>query len=753
VPNLTFSRRDWLIGFAIIVLAFAFRMVIIMDRAHAPNAIAAFDPLPQGHDQFKYYLHIQEFREGLFPPDRYFYQPGMSWFLIASSRIIRTANLGALRVWTAALAALNCGLFVATTRLAFGRRWVGVIAGILFAIYPVGAFYDTDFVITAQTTMLLSLGLFGVLWLWRSPHNWTGAVLYGVSFGAIAVTRFEPIFLAPVFGLWLIGVRRDRRAVLQVALAAVLCVAVTLPIVVHNLSHGADYLITPVGQAEIYRGNNRDTAGNYGGGQASATTNFDYMHYLWVDIRLEPRRFVELELHKVGMYLSPDEPGNNLNYKESGEAVSPLLRSIPLDFRILLILSLFGFFALLREREPAAILLGAAFLVLMAAIMLIWVEARLRTPTIVFMIPMAAYGIVYAVGHFPVKRRAGTITVSYPDLRLFAVSAGIIVVVLVVAQFFYRDLPRPVTVDKLPDSAQHADAVYDQTLKLVGWKIEENYSRAGIIEPFHPYVVSLYWELIQPTTVDYGFAVALVIDGERVLGVDFPVGFISYPDRTTSTWKPGEIHVEHVGLAYNKFIGPVDISGDLLLSVYSDPAAAHLFPAEGVPAAPTHLLLAQPALIWGEGELPEMAAIPAAPVAFGKVLDLYGWTYPCVVTSGEPVDITLGWRTTHHPISRPNIFAVYILTETNAVAAQADSPPHAGRLLATSLPTGFAFGDTKQLTAPAEPGTYTLYTTVYDYDTGNRLSISGAPDNLLKLGTLQVVSSGAVTPNDTCYVR
>ena len=89
-------------GLAIIALAFAFRMVIIIDRAQAPNDIAAFDPLPQGHDQFKYYQHIQDFRAGLFPPNRYFYQPGMSWFLIASSRIIRTDNLGALRVWTAA---------------------------------------------------------------------------------------------------------------------------------------------------------------------------------------------------------------------------------------------------------------------------------------------------------------------------------------------------------------------------------------------------------------------------------------------------------------------------------------------------------------------------------------------------------------------------------------------------------------------------------------------------------------------------
>jgi len=413
-----------------------------------------------------------------------------------------------------------------------------------------------------------------------------------------------------------------------------------------------------------------------------------------------------------------------------------------------LILSMFGWLTLLRQRDPAAMLLGLAFLTLMGGIMLIWVEARLRTPTVVFMIPLAAYGIVYGIEHFPVRGR----TVSRSDLKHFALSAAMIIAVLSIAQVFYLKLPRPVIVDELPDSAQRAEAVYDQTLKLVGWEIQESYSRAGIIEPFHPYVVSLYWELLKPTPIDYNFALAFVVDGERVLGTDHPIGYVSHPRLTTSQWETRKIYVEHVSLAYKEFSGPVEISGDLLLSVYSDRTAIQLLPAEGVPSAPTHLRLAQPALIWGTGELPDMIANPAEPIPFGNILRLAGWTYPCVVKQGKLMEVTLGWHTTQQPISRSYIFAVYILSETHDITAQADSPPHNGRLLSTSLPTNFAFSDTKQFSAPSELGVYSVYTAIYDYETKDRLTIPGVSDGLFKLGTIEVSSLDVPqTADSACY--
>src|SRR5262245_56041716 len=129
MPYLNFTRRDWLIAIIIIAVAFGYRLVVIVDRAHAPNELSGFDPLPTGSDQAVYYSTISAFRNGIFPPAAYYFQPGMSWFMIGISTLMRTDNLGALRVMVAALASLNCGLMIAVARMAFGKRWVSILAG------------------------------------------------------------------------------------------------------------------------------------------------------------------------------------------------------------------------------------------------------------------------------------------------------------------------------------------------------------------------------------------------------------------------------------------------------------------------------------------------------------------------------------------------------------------------------------------------------------------------------------------------
>jgi len=738
------TRRDVLLGLAIVFVAFGYRLIIIVDRAHAPAAVSAFDPLPVGTDQATYYSHIGAYRAGDFPPARYYFQPGMSWYMVASNALLRTDNLGALRVFQAALASANCGLFVMVGWLAFGRRSVGFLAGLGLALYPVSAFYDTDFVIVAQATALLTLGLIGALWLGRSPRAWGAAALFGLSFGALALTRFDALLLGPIFGLWLLAVRRDRRAFLQVGLAALLCVAVILPVALHNRAGGAPYLITPVGQQELYRGNNRDTGGDWGGGQASATTSDRYLQTLWKDIRLAPRRFAELELRKIGLFLSAGEPGNNLSYVGAGRNLSRALRWNPLSFPVLLALFGFGLAQLAQQRRwDLVALFASSLLATLAATLTIWVEARIRTPGVVILWPVVAYGLVRAAEQLAGWRRAWRERRAAPawrEVRLIFAPLPVLALVLIAAPLAADRLPRPLTVEALPASVQRADAVYDGTLRLLGWEIQEEYSRAGIIRPFDPYVVSLYWTLLQPTAADYSFALALVIDGERVTGFDHPIGRVSYPDHPTSQWEPGTLYVEHVGLSYKGFEGPIERSGDLLLAVYPERRADAVLPAEGIRGSPAHLRLAQPAIIWGPGRLPDLATPTDIP--FGDVLRLRGWTAPAEGRAGDAVEITLGWQTTRTPITRLLIFSVQLLDASGQSAAQKDSPPHDGQLLSTSLPTDYRFADTKTLTLPEAPGSYQLVALIYDYETGQRLAVPGQPDAMLPLGELVVTGGG-----------
>jgi hypothetical protein len=681
----------------------------------------------------------------------------MGWFLIGAAALLRTDNLAVLRLFVAALASINCGLMIAIVRLAFNNRWMAVLAGLLLALYPVGAFYDTDFVIASQSLELVCIGLFGVLWLWRRPANWTGAVLFGLGFGVISITRFELITLMPIMALWLIWKQRTRRTLFQVALAAVIAIAIMLPTIWRNHSHGTNYLLTPTGPAEIYRGNNRDADGTYGGGQASATTYGEYYDLLWKDIQLSIPRFIELELHKVGLYLSRNEPGNNLNYVVAGAQFTPLLQINPLNFSILMGLFLFSVIIGLWRREQAATLFGLMFLVMMAVTMLIWIEARIRTPVICVMIPVIAYGVVTAVNMVrglphplvpsPQAERGNpqaTTLVAIVwtgirgEIKLLLLAAAAVIVILLLGNFAEHNLPQPVTISALPGSAHVANAIYDGTLKLVGWNIEDQYSHDGNIQTRHPYVVSLYWELVKPTTINYSYSVGFYEDGP-IVSYDQPVGAVSYPHTVTSQWDMNRIYVDHVGLTYASYNGPeLERTGAVLLTVYPWRSAEQILPAEGFPGNPIHIQLTQAAIVNPPGELPKgfPTDIPATP--FGDKLILKGWQFQASAKPGDKIPVTLGWETTSVPMNRSYSIGVFIFTSAGKFVGQTDSAPHDGALLTFEMPTSYQFADVKQLQLPTDPDTYSLYVCVYDSETQDRLAVSGTTDNLKKIGEVTV---------------
>lgn len=731
LPELTFTRRDWLIALAVIVLAFSYRMVIIAERATAPNELANFDPLSPGGDQNTYFQQFHGFADGTYPPDKFFYQPGLPYFLLVASKVMGTDNLGALRVFTAALAALNCGVMLAVGRLVTGERRAGILAALLLAVYPVSAFYDTDFVITSQALILTTLSLFGTLWLWRNPGAWVGAVLLGLCSGAAAVTRFEVAALGPVCGLWLIAVRRDRRTLLQVGLAAVLAAAVIAPVALHNRSGGADYLITPVGPTEIHRGNSRDAPGVYGKSNSTQNTFYDHFQYLAKDIALEPARFVQLVLYKTALFLSHHEPGNNLNFFDSGVQVSRALAWNPLNFTMLLAATIYGMARLWQNGQKLSVsLLLAAAAGFMGTVLLIWVEARLRTPVIVMMLPAAAYGVIDLAD----RLRRAPVAALRQSLPLFAVTGALLLAVRLGVDY----LPRKVSVDALPADAVPAHVVYDGVLELVGWKTQEQYSPHNHFVPFRPYVVSLYWRLLEPVDVDYSFALKFLVDDAEMTGFDHPIGDVVYPYRTTSELDAGPIYVEHVSLSYRRFDGPFEQTGRLELVVYPERDFARAVPGVAPDGrAYPELVLGQPALTLGGGT---SEAAAGEHIAFGKVLVLTGWDVPEQGRAGESITIRTGWRTTDERMTASYVIGVYLFRD-GAFVCNTDGPPHDGRWLTLSIPADYQFDDVKLLQLPSEGGDYEVRVGVYSADDGARLPVANAVDDLYPIGRIRVEES------------
>lgn len=722
------SRRDVLLILLVIALAFTYRAIIICDRAAAPDNTGAFDPLPAGSDQLTYYKSIADYHAGTYPPSTFHYQPGISYFLIGLTNVIGTSNLAVLRLSLAALAAVNCGLLYGVTQLGFRNRRISLIAALLLAVYPVSAFYDTDLVITSQAVILLTVALFGALWMYRAPKRWFGAVLLGFVIGFGAITRLEVAAAAALLTGWLFAMRIRRHSLIPFALTALVAAAFVTPVVLHNRQGGADFLITPVGATEIYRGFNRDANGIYFVSRADFTTRVDHFHYLLLDAQLEPLRFMELILRKLGLFFSPTEPGNNLNYSLSGEAVSPLLRLNPLDFRVLLVLSAFGIIPLWRDNRRilwAFLAVGAG---MFGMTILIWIEARIRTPIVATLIPLAAYGL-YDIGTHasrPVFWRK-----RLPLLVTLIISLSL-------AWIAENNLPRKVTIPELPANAQPVNALYNDELRLVGYRLEDAYSPPGVIQIFRPYVVSLYWMLEQPTTTDYSFSLKYVVNDIVLDQYDHPIGYIGYPQQATSQWAAGHIYVEHIGMNVNRFDVPTEISGYLWLEIYPERDTSQLFDPVGVGSRP--LELARPALIFGDGGFDKLSVdeTQQAAVHYGKLLVLESWDLPTSGRGGESTTVTFGWQTTETQINDSYIIGVYFQNEAGQYVINFDTPPRDGALLTSSLPTGYRLEDQHTVILPEQPGPYQVFVAVYRERDGERLPLDGTTETLALIGTIQV---------------
>ncbi len=714
----------------IILLALGYRLLIMADRAAAPPDVAAWDPMPGGSDQKVYLERLQALQAGDYPPGRFRYQPGFVYFLGLVSALTGSGDLLSLRLFLVTLAAINCGLMAGITWLATGRRGAGLAAGLLLAFYPVSAFYDTDFVITSQALVLATL-MTGATWLaLRRRRLLLWPALTGLTLGAGAVTRFElvaPGLVSAGWLLWFMGLRRAWRQIVTLTLAALLLIT---PVVLHNRRGGADFLITPAGPEEMYRGNNRDTDGLRSPSNASATTHDDYLHWLLQDIALEPGRFAQLMLRKLAFFLGSQEAGNNLNFNLSGQAVSPWLARNPLNFSLLLVLTLAGLVMLWRAgQRPLALLLAGGALSYLLMVLLLWVESRLKTPIIAWMLPAAGFAIEGGL----VALRKGRLpaTLLRNKRALVAIAA-----LLLLIEAGVRELPRDVTLAALPADATPAHLIYDGTLELVGWQVREQYSPRHSIRPFHPWVVSLYWRLLQQTDVDYSFSLKFFIDDRAVIAYDRPLGYVAFPRDFSSNWQVGPVYVEHIGLSYKRYDGPLERTGRIVLDVYPQrDFEAGFDPFSVAGQRQSRPVLARPAILLPPGSNDVKPA--ETEVAFGDALYLLGVDLPARAAPGERVALRSAWRSGAGQIDAPYAIGVFLFRDGEFIS-NVDSPPAHGALQTFSLLPDYHFDDEKWLDLPPQPGLYEAYIAVYDQRDLVRLPVAGAVDNLHFIGSIEV---------------
>jgi hypothetical protein len=527
-----------------------------------------------------------------------------------------------------------------------------------------------------------------------------------------------------------------RPVLLHLVVSSLFTVLVIAPVTLWNMKAGDGkfQLITSTGMDEVYRANNRDATGVRSGDPAMETVDDGYQHALLTDILRNPLRFVELQLRKAGIYWSAQEPINNVDYIASGEAVSPLLRAIPLDFGVLTVLGWLGVLALAHDDRRLGAFFALTNLLIFAGVMVIWVEGRLKQPAVVPLIATTAYlalPLSRAIRGFDVRR----LMPRYAPLALTLVG------MFVYLNWARANLPAKHPLTTLPDDLRSVDVIFDDRLRLLGWRPLPEWPAAtlGWSRPRRSYVVELFWTLDEPTTEDYNAYIAYVDDGERYAGVDRPIGGVSYRPRLTSAWQPGEIYSEILGFKLPADIPP-ERSGDIRLGVYlledDDSRTITNVPATSLDGQPESVTL-QRLAVFGQLEPPDTPAehTPAEYV-FGDMIALHGYTLPGRAAPGEEVTLSFTWEAIGEVPADYTLF-LHVMDENDQLSVQLDAPPHNNTFVTSTWPPNYPVHDEIKLTMPDTPGLYRVYGGLYHAVTRERLPVD-APDYRPLLGEIIV---------------
>lgn len=730
---LKLRRLDYAAAVLVVLFALALRIVVMVDRARGDPLFA---PLPEGSDQLTYVRFAERYEQGTWPDAPFRYQPGFVYYLVLMRALVGT-SLVEMRLTYCLVGALACGFAVGAGWLLTRRRWGGYLAGLLLAVYPVAIFYSTELLVEGLATFYVSVFLFLVLWqrerlsLWRS-------VLIGLTIGVCTITRTNLALIWFAWALWLfISGAGWRRALAHSIVSFVALSAAIAPVTLYNLQagNGEFQLITEVGAEEVYRANSRDSDGTYMiYVPAWQTVDKGYDHALLVDIGLRPARFIELQLRKFAIYWSDSEPGNNIDYYLNGEDVSPLLRAIPLDFRILSAFGLMGLALLVYEQRRMGIFFAAVNVLIFVGVMVIWVVSRVRLPAVIPLVLTSAYLIVRLVDAY----RTGEWRLV---LRRLAPAALVLALVFLVCNWAIDHLPNKATYAALPAEATEASITFDGgQLRLVGWRFFDEWQAAelGWSQPQRAYAVELFWQVDAPVEKDYEFYLAYIQDGERYVGRDSALGTISYPPTPTSTWQPGTIYSEIVGFKFPHGIPPAR-TGTIRLGVYTSEGEADdpnrpIFPVQTDSGASDVVI--QPLAVFDPGIHPTpIEGLMPVDAQFGELIGLRGIHLPERGAPGELIAIAFHWEGLRDITPDYSLF-VHVIDESGNRIAGYDGAV-GGALLSSTWQPGYPVYERVQVQLPETVGTYPVYVGLYDAATMERLAVD-APDNRILVGEIMV---------------
>lgn len=378
-----------------------------------------------------------------------------AWFKAAGD------GLTALRGLQAAWGSLAAVLLAWAMSRPFGRA-AGLIAGVMFALYPPAIYFDGLIQKASLDALLISALLAAMASLPAAAgarpgslpvsddsavlnrvarRRWRVAallVLIGALLGVLILTRENAMIWAPLLAIWAARTTRTTRSsneagrggsqpagwAAAAAFAAGLAV-VLAPVGLRNLAVGGEWSISTFQAGpNFYIGNSTHADGRYRPMRpgretpeferrdATELAERDVGHALtprevsrywtrraWEDIRDDPGRWLKLMGLKALMVVNAYEVGD-VEAQSVYQAFSPLLAVLSMvwHFGVLAPLAAAGM-VLARRRRPARTL-AALIAAMAAAVVLFYVLGRYRYPLAVLMTPLAAAAVVRGVRVF-----------------------------------------------------------------------------------------------------------------------------------------------------------------------------------------------------------------------------------------------------------------------------------------------------------------------------------------------------------------
>ena len=261
---------------ALFVLAFVVRGIYFLELWSSPLFAVLVG------DGRQYYAWAAEIAGGEWLGREAFYQAPLYPYAMAVLGRVFGAELWPIRLLQLFLGSASCVLLAVAGRRFFSYP-VGLVAGLLLALYPPAIYFDgliqkTSFSLFFTTALLALVATLGA-----APRNpasglfggaprvtngrgpWVSMLLAGIVLGALALTRENALILLPVVAAWVI-LQKDTRS-RRVAWAGSFCLGVALvlvPVGVRNLVVADEFLPTTSQLGtNFFIGNNAEADGRY----------------------------------------------------------------------------------------------------------------------------------------------------------------------------------------------------------------------------------------------------------------------------------------------------------------------------------------------------------------------------------------------------------------------------------------------------------------------------------------------------------